>query len=178
MSKPAPAPPGSNLVVVMGVSGSGKSTIAAMLAERIGWIYVDGDWLHPAANVAKMQGGTPLTDADRWPWLQAIARRVDALNAEGNGAVVACSALKRAYREVLLGGRPGARLAYLDGDPATVEQRLASRDGHFMPPALLASQFAALEAPQADEHPIVVSIEDPPEAIVAALVSALGSRAA
>ena len=148
----------TRVVVVMGVAGSGKSTIGALLAERLGWSYVDGDWLHPAANVEKMRSGVALSDNDRWPWLAAIAARIDALQAEGQGAVVACSALKRAYRAVLLAGRPYARLAYLKGDRATVATRLGSRDGHFMPPALLESQFATLEEPQADERPIVIPI--------------------
>ena len=157
----------------MGVAGSGKSTIAAMLAERLGWTLVDGDWLHPASNVEKMRGGTPLTDEDRWPWLSAIAARIDELAAEGRGAVVACSALKRAYRGVLLGGRPGARLVYLKGDRETVASRLGERDGHFMPASLLESQFATLEAPQADEGPMVVSIERAPAEIVEAIVISL-----
>ena len=158
-------------VVVMGVAGSGKTTIASMLAARLGWVFVDGDWLHPAANVEKMRGGTPLTDDDRWPWLRAIAERMREVNAAGDGVVVACSALKRAYREVLLEG--GARLAYLEGDRETIARRLASRDGHFMPPALLESQFEALEPPGADERPILVSIVEPPAAIVAAIATSL-----
>jgi gluconokinase len=159
-------------VVVMGVAGSGKSTIASMLAAHLGWVFVDGDWLHPASNVEKMRGGTPLTDDDRWPWLQAIAGRMREVNANGDGVVVACSALKRAYRAVLLDG-DGARLCYLDGDRETIAARLASRDGHFMPAALLDSQFETLEVPGADERPIVVSILAPPAAIVAAIATSL-----
>jgi gluconokinase len=157
----------------MGVAGSGKSTIASLVAERLGWTFVDADWLHPASNVEKMRGGTPLTDEDRWPWLAAIAARVNALVQAGEGVVVACSALKRAYRNVLLAGRPGARLVYLEGDIATVAQRLGSSDGHLMPPALLASQFAALEPPGRDEDPIVVSIESAPVQVVEAIVTSL-----
>jgi carbohydrate kinase (thermoresistant glucokinase family) len=157
----------------MGVAGSGKSTIASMLAERLGWTYVDGDWLHPASNVEKMRGGTPLTDEDRWPWLKAIAARIEALNAAGEGAVVACSALRRAYREILIDRREDARLVYLEGNLPTVAQRLGSRDGHFMPPALLASQFATLEAPAANERPIVVSVTHTPAQIVQAIVTSL-----
>ena len=162
----------TNAVVVMGVAGSGKSTIASMLAAQLGWVFVDGDWLHPASNVEKMRGGTPLSDDDRWPWLQAIAGRMREVNASGDGVVVACSALKRAYRGVLLGG-DGARLCYLDGDRETIAARLASRDGHFMPAALLDSQFETLEVPGADERPIVVSILAPPAAIVAAIATSL-----
>jgi gluconokinase len=155
----------------MGVAGCGKTTIAKLLAERLGHAYVDGDWLHPASNVEKMRGGTPLTDEDRWPWLRAIAARVDELHARGEGAVVACSALKRAYREVLLAGRTNARLVYLKGDRATVASRLGARDGHFMPASLLDSQFAALEEPGDDEQPIVISIERSPAEIVETVVT-------
>src|SRR6188768_774794 len=156
----------TSLVLVMGVAGCGKSTIARLLAERLDCEYVDGDWLHPQANVEKMRGGTPLTDEDRWPWLAAIAARVDELDAQGRGAVVACSALKRAYRNVLMGQRAGARLVYLKGDRETVAARLGSRDGHFMPASLLASQFATLEEPAADERPIVVAIDRAPDDVV------------
>lgn len=158
----------------MGVSGSGKSTIASMLATRLGFEYVDADWLHPPANLEKMQQGIALDDDDRWPWLRAIAERIEALRAEGRGAVVACSALKRVYRDVLTGGRADARLVYLEGTPAAIAPRLAGRGGHFMPASLLESQFAALEPPGADERAIHVSIEAPPEAIVAAIVEKLG----
>ena len=160
-----------DLILVMGVAGCGKSTIAKRLAERYGAEYVDGDWLHPASNVAKMRGGTPLTDEDRWPWLRAIAARVDELNAQGRGVVVACSALKRSYRDVLMGGRSDARLVYLRGDSDTVAARLGSRDGHFMPASLLASQFATLEEPGLDERPIVVSIGRTPAEIVEAIAT-------
>lgn len=155
----------------MGVSGSGKSTIASMLAARLGWTYVDGDWLHPPANIEKMSRGVALTDEDRWPWLAAIAERARRLREEGAGAVIACSMLKRAYREILV--TDGARLVYLEGDPDTVARRLGSRDGHFMPPALLDSQFAALEPPSRGEKPIVVSIARPPEEIVDEIITAL-----
>ena len=153
----------------MGVAGSGKSTVAKLLAEKLDYEYVDGDWLHPQSNVEKMRGGTPLTDEDRWPWLAAIGARVDELNAQGRGAVVACSALKRAYRAVLVGERAGARLVYLKGDCETVAARLGARDGHFMPASLLASQFATLEEPSPDERAIVVSIERTPAEIVAGI---------
>ena len=155
------------VIVVMGVSGSGKSTIAALLAQRLGWTYEDGDWLHPASNVEKMHRGVPLTDADRWPWLEAIAASIDTFRREGLGAVVACSALKRAYRDILIGERRDVRLVYLQGDQKLIAGRLATRDGHFMPPELLGSQFAALEEPSSDERPITVSIDVTPEEIAA-----------
>lgn len=155
----------------MGVSGSGKSTIASMLAARLGYTYVDGDWLHPASNIEKMRSGVPLTDEDRWPWLEAIAARAKRLRDEGTGAVIACSALKRAYRAILM--TPGARLVYLEGDRDTVSTRLGSRDGHFMPAALLESQFATLEPPSPDENPVVVSIAGAPAAIVDAILEGL-----
>jgi carbohydrate kinase (thermoresistant glucokinase family) len=157
----------------MGVAGSGKTTIAKMLAERTGATYVDGDWLHPPSNVEKMRGGTPLTDEDRWPWLRAIGARVNDLNTEGKSVVVACSALKRAYRDVLFENRGGARLVYLKGDRDTVKERLGTRDGHFMPASLLASQFATLEEPAADERPIVVDIARSPAEVVDAIMAAL-----
>jgi len=158
-------------IVVMGVSGSGKSTIAAMLAQRLGIEYVDADWLHPKSNVEKMQRGIPLEDADRWPWLRAIAARMQELRAQGRGCVVACSALKRAYRDVLRDGRDDVRFVHLDGTAEAIAPRVSGRDGHFMPATLLASQFAALEAPQADERAIVVSVELAPAEIVEAVVT-------
>ena len=161
------------IIVVMGVSGSGKSTIAALLAQRLGWIYEDGDWLHPQSNIEKMHRGVALTDKDRWPWLEAIAARIDAFRREGHRAVIACSALKRAYRDVLIGTRRDVRLVFLKGDEKLVAQRLASRDGHFMPSKLLASQFAALEEPQADERPIVVPIAPRPREVVESIIAKL-----
>ena len=154
------------IVVVMGVSGSGKTTIAAGLANHLGWPLLEGDSFHPPANIAKMKAGTPLTDADREPWLRAIAQRIDAERAAGASAVVACSALKRAYRDILIDRRPDLVLLYLRGDKALIAGRMASRQGHFMPPALLDSQFATLEEPGPDEHPVVVDIGGPPGAVI------------
>jgi gluconokinase len=162
------------VLVVMGVSGCGKSTIASMLAHRLGWIYEDGDWLHPQSNIEKMHHGEPLNDEDRWPWLHAIADWIDETRRAGNHGVVACSALKRAYRDILVGDRRDVRLIYLKGDRDLIARRIAARGDHFMPPALLDSQFKALEEPKADERPIVVSIAPHPREIVETIVQKLG----
>jgi gluconokinase len=140
------------IVVVAGISGSGKSTVGALLAERLGWPFADGDGFHPAASVARMRAGLPLTDADREPWLAAIAAWMDEQIAAGRSAVVACSALRRAYRARLLDGRPDARMVFLLLSRAEGEARLAARTGHFFPAALLDSQLQALEPPQRDEN--------------------------
>jgi gluconokinase len=153
-------------LIVMGVSGSGKSTVADALAKRLGWRYEDGDRFHPPGNVAKMSAGHPLTDEDRLPWLQAIAEEIDRVCGEGERAVIACSALKRAYRDILLHGRADVRFVFLKGTQDLIAGRLAARKGHFMPPDLLASQFRTLEPPAAGEHPITVSIDAPVAAIV------------
>ena len=154
------------VLVVMGVSGSGKTTVGKLLAERLGWHYQEGDALHPPENVAKMSAGTPLSDADRIPWLQLIANRIDAWRSSGEAGVVTCSALKRAYRDVLVHGRDDVRIVFLDGTQDLIAARLATRKGHFMPPGLLASQFKTLERPDADERPIIVSIDAPIERII------------
>jgi gluconokinase len=161
------------VLVVMGVSGSGKSTIASLLAARLGWEYADGDWFHPAANVEKMHAGHPLTDEDRWPWLRAIAAWIDETRAKGGHAVIACSALKRAYRDILIGSRRDVGLVYLKGEHDLIARRLSLRNGHFMPPALLDSQFAALEEPGPDEHPVTVAIAGHPQAVVADILRRL-----
>ncbi len=160
-------------LVVMGVSGSGKSTIAERLAARLGWRCEDGDKYHPAANVAKMSAGHPLTDEDRWPWLQAIADEIDRTCKQSERAVIACSALKRAYRDVLVHGRSDVRIVFLNGTQELIAGRLAARKGHFMPPGLLTSQFKTLEPPQPTERPITVSIDAPVEAIVDAIIRQL-----
>jgi gluconokinase len=159
----------------MGVSGSGKSTVATALAERLGWASEDGDRFHPASNVAKMSAGHPLTDEDRWPWLQAIADQIGRICETGGHVVIACSALKRAYRDVLVRGRADVRFVFLDGSQALIAGRLAKRKGHFMPAGLLDSQFRTLEPPQADERPIAVSIDAPVETIVNNIVAQLGT---
>ena len=160
-------------LVVMGVSGSGKSTIADALAKRLGWRYEDGDKFHPASNVAKMSAGQPLTDEDRWPWLQAIADEIDRTCKTGERVVVACSALKRAYRDILVPGRKDVRFVFLDGTEALIAGRLAARKGHFMPPGLLASQFKTLEPPAADERAVTVSIDATVETIVYDIIGQL-----
>ena len=162
------------VLVVMGVSGSGKSTIAALLAHRLHWIYEDADWLHPKSNIDKMHHGHPLTDADRWPWLHAIADWIDRTRQSGDHGIIACSALKRAYRDILIGERRDVRLIFLQGDRNLIAARMAARDDHFMPPELLDSQFAALEEPTPDEHAVVVSIAPHPREIVDDIMQKLG----
>ena len=160
-------------LVVMGVSGSGKSTIADKLAERLNWAFGDADKFHPASNVAKMSAGQPLTDEDRWPWLQAIADEIDRVCNAGQHAVIACSALKRAYRDILVHGRNDVRIIYLKGTQELIASRLARRKGHFMPPGLLDSQFKTLEPPGQGETPVTVSIDASVEAIVDDIVRQL-----
>jgi len=159
----------------MGVAGSGKSTIGEALAARLGWAFEDGDRFHPASNVAKMSAGQPLTDEDRWPWLKAIADEIDRLCAGGECAVIACSALRRIYRDILVHGRDDIRIVYLDGTQQLIADRLGRRKGHFMPPGLLDSQFKTLEPPAKDEHPLSVSIDAPVESIVDDIVRQLAT---
>ena len=163
------------VLIVMGVSGSGKSTIGTLLAMRLQWEFEDGDWFHPAANVDKMHRGIPLTDEDRSPWLAAIAEWIDQTRRSGGHAVIACSALKRRYRDVLVGDRKDVGLVYLKGDEALIARRFATRHEHFMPVSLLHSQFEALEEPGPDENPITVSIEPAPREVVSQIVSALST---
>ncbi|MBX9845798.1 MAG: gluconokinase [Xanthobacteraceae bacterium] len=166
-----------SVVVIIGVSGSGKSTIASMLAHQLGWEFQDGDWFHPRQNVEKMQSGMPLTDEDRWPWLEAIAAWIDRTRETRQHGVVACSALKRSYRDVLVGNRPDVRIVYLKGTPELIARRLVTRTGHFMPTSLLESQFRTLEEPEPKENPITVSIEPIPSVIVAAILAQLKASA-
>ena len=161
-------------LVVMGVSGSGKSTIADKLAERLSWKYEDGDKFHPLSNVAKMSAGQPLTDEDRWPWLQAIADEIDRVCKARERAVIACSALKRVYRDILVHGRNDVRIIFLKGTQELIAARLNLRKGHFMPPGLLASQFKTLEPPGSEENPVTVSIDASVDAIVDDIVRQLG----
>src|SRR4051812_13570583 len=139
---------GARLVVLMGVSGSGKSTIGRTLARQLGWSFHDADDYHPAANVSKMHRGIPLTDADRVPWLEALARLIDGAGARGADIILACSALKRAYRDFLHGSRGPVSYVLLDASPELIRRRLLARRGHFMDPNLLASQFELLEVPE------------------------------
>jgi carbohydrate kinase (thermoresistant glucokinase family) len=157
--------------LIMGPPGSGKSTLGEALAQATGLPFADGDDLHPAANVEKMAAGIPLNDADRAPWLARIGEVIDAWGA--GGGIVACSALKRRYREGLKAGRPQVRLVFLKGDPETLRARVTHRQGHFMPPALLEDQLRVLEPPGEDEDPIVIPAELPTEAQVARLADLL-----
>lgn len=146
------------VVVIMGVSGSGKTTIGRALAARLGWAYKEGDELHPRANVEKMSRGIPLTDEDRWPWLRLVAQWIDDQLAKGEPGIITCSLLKRSYRDFVIDARKRVKLLYLQGDKAVIAERMAQRKGHFMPPALLDSQFETLEEPGPDEHPLIVVV--------------------
>lgn len=168
---PSPAPA---VLIVMGVSGCGKSTVGTLVARQLQWEFGDADWLHPPANVDKMQRGIPLNDQDRLPWLGKIAAWIDNRRRSDGRGVITCSALKRRYRDILVGAREGVRLIYLKGDEPLIARRLATRHEHFMPATLLRSQFEALEEPGPDENPIVVSIEPSPIDIAAQILSALG----
>jgi carbohydrate kinase (thermoresistant glucokinase family) len=161
-------------VVVMGVSGCGKSTVGERLAERTGWPFLDADRLHPATNVAKMARGEPLTDSDRWPWLDLVATWIAARRAAAESGIIGCSALKRSYRDRLRGADPDLRVAYLSGDRGILLERLVHRHGHFFPTQLLDSQLADLEPPAADERPIIVQIGQSPDAVVDAILAGLG----
>ena len=160
------------IVIVMGVSGCGKTTVAVLLAGRLGWKFQEGDALHPRANVDKMSRGVPLSDADRLPWLDSIAALIDRWSAEGASGLIACSALKRAYRERIRAGRRDVAFIYLRGARELISARLSRRTGHYMPAGLLASQFEALEEPGADEPVITVDISGSPDQIVEAILAA------
>ena len=159
------------LIVVMGVSGSGKSTVGVALAERLGIAFTDADGLHPAANVAKMRDGVPLTDDDRWPWLDAVGAELAAY--DGRGLVVACSALRRAYRDRLRGPAPRTSFLHLTGERELLAARMAGRDGHFMPPALLESQLNTLEPLDDDEDGLTLDVAAPVEELVEAAEAAV-----
>ncbi len=164
------------VLVLMGVSGTGKTAVANALVARLHWPFQEGDALHPPENVEKMRGGTPLTDADRWPWLDRIAAWIDARLAAGENGIITCSALKRAYRDRIIAGRAGARLVYLYGSRDLLAARVAKRHHDYMPASLLDSQLATLEPPGPDEHPISLDVTPPPEALAEAVVSALKAQ--
>ncbi len=164
------------VIVLMGVSGSGKTTVGVLLAAALGYAFQEGDDLHPAANVAKMHAGHPLDDADRMPWLHSIAAVIDGWRERGVGGVVASSALKRRYRDILIGSRAGVALVYLKGTHDLIAGRVAARPKHFMPAALLGSQFSTLEEPAPDEHPLVVDVAGTPAEIVDRIVTELEAR--
>jgi gluconokinase len=157
------------IIVVMGVSGSGKTTLGRALARELGAEFLEGDRFHPASNVAKMSRGEPLTDADRWPWLDRLAAEFARVRKSGRNAVLACSALKRAYRDRLRKGAPELSLLFLKGDKALIGERLRARTRHFMPPGLLDSQFASLEEPGPDESPVVLDVSPPLQTLMARL---------
>jgi carbohydrate kinase (thermoresistant glucokinase family) len=162
------------VLIVMGVSGAGKTTIGTLLAELLQWEFADGDAFHPAENVRRMHAGIPLTDEDRWPWLAAIAEWIDAKRSAGEHGIVACSALKRRYRRVLVEGREDVCVVYLKAAPALLRERLTARRGHFMPAELLQSQLDTLEEPAADERAIAVCAEGDPHAVALRVLAALG----
>ncbi|WP_325048543.1 gluconokinase [Galactobacter valiniphilus] len=166
-------------VVVMGISGSGKSTLAEALSEELGWPFAEADEFHPAANIAKMSAGTPLTDEDRWPWLRSIAGWMSEHAEAGTGSVVTCSALKRSYRELLETAAGRVVFLEVDADPAVIERRMNEREGHFMPASLLPSQIATLEPLEADEDGAHLantgSVEELEASALAALTRLLGA---
>jgi carbohydrate kinase (thermoresistant glucokinase family) len=161
------------VLVVMGVSGSGKTTVAEGLSARLGWPFLEGDSLHPESNVAKMSSGQPLTDEDRWPWLELVADWVAERVAAGEDGIVTCSALKRSYRDVISRDSDAVVFVHLTGERRTLEERMRTRTGHFMPPGMLASQLETLEDPSSDERSLRVAIEQEPDEIVEAVVSGL-----
>lgn len=165
------------ICIVMGVSGSGKTTVAKKLAASLHCPFVEGDDLHPPSNVEKMRGGTPLTDADRLPWLAKIAEVIEGWRRRRESGVVTCSALKRSYRDILTGGHRDVTIVYLRGSQKLIHDRMAARKGHFMPTTLLDNQFATLEEPGSDEHAITVDIAGTPAEIAAEVERKLSSRA-
>ena len=164
---------GACVLIVMGVSGAGKSSVAAAMNAQLHWSYQEGDELHPKANIEKMRAGVPLTDEDRAPWLLSVRRWIGQRLAAGESGIITCSALKRAYRDYLVAGRPSVRLLYLEVAPEVLRDRLARRVGHYMPASLLESQLLTLEAPTADEHPIIISADGTLDETMASALSAL-----
>ena len=166
--------PGGVQVVVMGVSGVGKTTVAQGIASALGWEFTEGDDLHPHANLAKLAAGQPLTDDDRWPWLRSIADHLAAQAAAGSPGVVTCSALRRAYRDLLREGCPEVVFCHLDADEELVAERMRRRTGHFMPPSQLPDQLATLEPLEPDEPGVTVAADVDPAATVTRALAALG----
>ncbi len=166
---------GARIVVLMGVASSGKTAVGEIVAKRLGAPFLDGDTYHPPANIAKMSAGTPLTDDDRWPWLQRLGEALHAAATESGVAIGGCSALKRAYRDFLTGaaGEPVV-FAFLEGSFELIDARIKARRHHFMPESLLRSQFATLEPPAADENAFAVPIDEPPERIADLVLARLG----
>jgi gluconokinase len=165
-------------LVVMGVSGSGKTTVAQILAERLGWPYAEADEFHPQANIDKMSAGTPLTDDDRWPWLRAMRDWLTEQSRAGRSTIVTCSALKVAYRDVLREAEGRVRFVHLDGTIEQIGERMAGRSGHFMPTSLLPSQFETLERLTDDEDGVVVPVAVSPQSVADAALRTLGIDAA
>ena len=163
-------------LIFMGVSGSGKSTIAAGVAEKLGRQMLEGDDLHPAANIAKMSAGTPLTDEDRWPWLRIIAGKIAAWRQNGMEGIVTCSSLRRSYRDVLRAGHDDVLFVYLKGSRALLLDRMQHRTRHFMPASLLDTQLATLEEPGADEAAVTIEMGPPPDEVVTNVLKALAAR--
>ena len=162
------------IVIVMGVCGTGKTTVGRLIAERIGARFEEGDRFHPKANVEKMSRGEPLDDEDRWPWLESIGESIDEWQRAGEDVVLACSALKERYREILLGDRPDMRLVHLHGTQDLISERMAQRQHHFMPASLVPSQFAALEPPAPDAHVFAADVVQSPEAIADEITQWIG----
>jgi gluconokinase len=169
-----PEQPATTTIVVMGVSGAGKSTVAAELVRRLGWDFAEGDEFHPAANVEKMHSGHPLTDEDRWPWLRSLAAWIGEHEAAGKSAVVTCSALRRSYRDVLCEGHPSVWFAHVRAAPDLIQRRVEARQGHYMPPSLLGSQLETLEPLEPDEPGAQISGVDPPAQVAELVLQALG----
>lgn len=162
------------IIIVAGIAGSGKTTVGKLLAGRLGCEFEDGDMLHPAANVAKMHAGVPLTDADRWPWLHIIQAWIDQRISAGQTAVLACSALHRRYRDAMLDGRPDAQMAFLEISREVAAARLARRHGHFFPAQLLDSQLRALQPPGPDERVLVIDASQQADEMAAEIAGRLG----
>jgi ribose 5-phosphate isomerase A len=166
---------GPPILVIMGVSGVGKSTVAEELAARLGWPFEDGDALHPEVNIAKMHAGIPLTDADRQPWLERVAASIDAQRANKQPGIIVCSALKRSYRQIIVGDRPEVRLVYLRGSRDLIAAHFAGRDHHFMPASLMQSQIDTLEEPDSGEDPLTVDVGPPAGQIAQEIIRLLAA---